>query len=356
MNNFSFVLFTVLLLVRTASAEPVLKIGVIASLTGNAAAWGEDVRNSVLFATKRFGHGRVEVKIEDDQCLGKNAVTAAQKLINVDHIDIGMVVCTESTLATSPLFEKGATLLITPVASGAAVSQAGDFVFRMWPSDNLAAKKLYLHLSPSTKVLAVLTEDRGYSSELTDAFMTASAGSSLVVKNETYASDTTDFRTILLRLKSSNPDALFINTNGEGLLVTILKQIRDLDWKVRVYGVYMPGSPAFLERAGGLAEGIEFVDAPSADRMLTEEGKQLYAEYEREYGSLRSSSFVFAATVEAVRRSLALSENRKNWRRELYEGKYSGIFGDYSFDQNGDIVGVQHVVKKIVSGRPVLMK
>ena len=37
----------------------------------------------------------------------------------------------------------------------------------------------------------------------------------------------------------------------------------------------------------------------------------------------------------------------------LFQTKFQGIFGDYSFDRNGDIRGLSFVVKTIVDGKVV---
>ena len=329
-----------------------LKIGVVVPLSGGVAAWGNDVRNVLLFANKQLTNNSISLIFEDDVCLGKNAVTAAQKLTSVDHVDAAMVACTESMLSSAPIFEKAKTLVITPVASAGAVASAGDYIFRTWPGDAAAAKLLFDHIAAKGQPLAMLTEERGYSEELAKSFLSAAAGSSLAVINESFSSDTTDFRSLLTKLRAAGSEALLINTNTDRAFVNILKQAKDLGWTPAVYGAYMPGNAAFIDLAGALAEGVIYVDAPSADSTLGVDGKTLYQEFVHEYGSPHSSSFIFGSTYEAFKRIIELPKDRSEWRSFLYTGKFTGIFGEYSFDVNGDIEGVAHVLKVIRDGKP----
>lgn len=337
-------------------AEKQLTIGVIAPLSGDVASWGGDVRNVLLFAKEKLGALNVEFIFEDDQCLGKNAVSAAHKLIDIDRIDFAMVVCTESMLATAPIFEKSKILVIAPVASGAAVSRAGEYIFRIWPSDAKAGKILLDYVAQRHHTFGVLSESRGYAQELADAFFVAADGSSIRVVKEMFNSEETDFRTLLLRLKARKVDGLFVNTNSERAFANVLSQLQQVAFKVPVYGVYMPGNSAFLKIAGNLAEGVVFVDAPSLENNLTPDAKSLYQEYLKQYGPLQSSNFIFASAYEALRRLIAL-DGKEDKRNELYAGSFSGIFGPYRFDKNGDVVEIKHELRVIMNGlaKPIIV-
>lgn len=340
-----------------AEAAPAkFKLGVIAPLTGPVAAWGVDARNVISFANERFGENRFELIFEDDNCVGKQAVTAATKLITIDHVDFAMVICTESMLTTAPLFEKSKTIVITPVATGAAVSQAGDYIYRTWPSDAAAADVLVRHLAGRYRRVGLLSEERGYAQELATSIAASAAKANLTLLSTGSLSETNDFRTLLIRLRTQSPEALILNTNTEEGLLAAVKQLRELHWSVPLYGAYLPGNESFLKLAGDAADGMIFVDAPSADSALTRDGQALYADFRQRFGEIHSSSFIFGATLEAFRRLVDLSATHEDWRRVLDAGHFDGVFGPYSFDSNGDIVGVQHVLKIIDNGKPVPLK
>src|SRR4051812_22363375 len=76
---------------QVADTGPI-KIGFIGPLTGDAAAYGEPISNSVKMAEKQINDAgginnrQVQVIFEDAKCDGQTAASAAQKLVNVDKV------------------------------------------------------------------------------------------------------------------------------------------------------------------------------------------------------------------------------------------------------------------------------
>ncbi len=337
--------------------DPLLhkKVGIILPLTGDVSSFGEDIRNVAIFAKEKSVANQLELIFEDDRCLGKNAVSAARKLFHTDHIDYGMIGCTESMLSVAPLFESQKKLVITPLATAASVSTAGDFIFRTWPSDALAGKLLFDYVKSRHKKFAILSEERSYPQELANSFIEAAKGSELTLFKEDYHSGEIGFKAILLKLKSAGVDGLMVNPNGSGSLLAILKMLRETRINIPLYGVYMPGNTDFLNIAGTQADGIIFVDGPS-EKSFSDDGKKLFIEFEERFGPLHSSSFIFGSTFEAIRLLGAVSRQKRDAREFLYNGKFEGIFGPYSFDGNGDLVGPQHQLKIIRNGKAELLE
>ncbi|MBL7661971.1 ABC transporter substrate-binding protein [bacterium] len=326
----------------------------IAPLSGDVSAWGLDVRNSLLFAVQKLAHEKIEFVFEDDKCLGKDAVTAAHKLVSVDKVDFAMVVCTESMLATAPIFEANKIIVITPVATGDKVSAAGDYIFRTWPSDALAAQLLVSTVAKKHQRFGTITESRGFPEEFSQALHQAAAPTNLKIFDQAFLSEATDYKVPLLKLKTQNVSGILINTNSVRIYINILKQISELNWKIQIYGVYMPGNPTFIKLTGQLAEGIIYVDAPALTINLSDHGRTIYQEFLHTYGPLQSSDFVFASTYEALKLIIENSLATNDIRNVLYAQNFSGIFGKYSFDRNGDIENIKHQLKIIRHSQPVL--
>jgi branched-chain amino acid transport system substrate-binding protein len=350
-----FLLVIIAALAPQARAQARIKLGVIAPLSGPISSWGSDVQNILLFANQHFGAGRIDIVWEDDQCLGRQAVTAAEKLVHVEHVNIAVIVCTESLLAAAPIFEQSKTLVISPAATAAAISNSGDYIFRTWPSDAKAAELLYNIITARHNVFGIITELRGYSEEFKQVFLSQPHPELSTVAVEEYRSEETDVRAQLLRLQRAGITGLFINSNSAAAFYNILRQVKELRLKVKIYGAYMPGTPAFLELAGQYADGIVYVDGPALDAVLTEQGRKLFSEYTSQNGPLQSADFVFPSTIEAFRRLIEQGGYPEDRHSLLYQQRFEGIFGSYSFDNNGDIQGVQHTLKEIVGGKPVVL-
>ena len=78
---------------KTSSTQvQTVKVGVIAPLSGPPANYGEDAVHAYSFITDKWNKEHPELQIqlviEDGKCDGKDAASAAQKLISVDNVQV----------------------------------------------------------------------------------------------------------------------------------------------------------------------------------------------------------------------------------------------------------------------------
>lgn len=334
--------------------EPKIKIGVSTALTGNAATYGMDVRNALVFANEKVARNRFEFIFEDDRCSGKEAVTVAQKFTGVLHLPIVVgQACSGALLAGAPIYERAKTLVISPSASSPDISEAGEYIFRTWLSDAGAIKKLSEFMFKRHKKIAVLSEQTDYAQAFAKGVETAARLAPVEILSDQFLSEQNDFRSNLLRMKNQGAEALFINSQTELTFLAVLKRVRELQWKVQLYGSYWPASLSFLDAAKGSADGIIFVDAPSPEDILTEEGKNYYKEFTARFGPPQSIGILVATTIEAIRALSLAIDSRQDLKKFLETQKFRGLFGEWSFDKNGDLQGIDFVIKQVVGGKAV---
>ena len=325
-------------------------IGVSAPLSGPAAAWGIDLKNVLIFANEKLTGGKYEFVFEDDKCSPKEAVTIASKFTGTEGMKSVFIVCGAATIAAAPVYDRAHVLLMAPLATPSSISSAGLYVFRTGLNDAVAAAVLARRIGAKFRNVGVLTEQNDYSVGFLSDFTKAAAASGMEVHNEDFQSSDTDFRGQLLRIRGRHPEALFINSNTERLFALVLRQAKEMKLESAVFGAYLPGSDTFLGMAGDDAEGITFVDFPSAE-MLTDEGRELYREFVLRYGRLKSWEFAFPAAFEAFRAVHAAMSGSVSPLDFLGSHKFHGIIGEYAFDSNGDITGVLPVIRTIRDGR-----
>ncbi len=339
-----------MLLPGSLGAEPV-PLGVSAPLSGESAAWGTDLKNILQFAADKIAAGKYRFILEDDRCDNALAVTAAHKLANIDKVPAVFGLCTTTVIASAPVYERAGILLMAPMTTAAAISRAGDNVFRMALSDAEAAGLLAEFLNQRQKRLGVLTEDNTYSRGFIEEFQKSASGL-LDVVNIDYSPSDTDFKSLLMQLKTRKIDSLFINSNSERLFSIIFKQAQDLRFALPIYGAFLPGTVHFRKLVPPSPLSIVFVDYPAIEDLLNEEGRRLFQEYISRYGHPRSADYAFPAVFESLRVIDAALTSKERLSSYIYSHSFSGIFGSYSFDENGDMKsGWRHSLKELRHGK-----
>jgi branched-chain amino acid transport system substrate-binding protein len=245
-------------------------IGEYGSLTGNDATFGQSTKMGVELAlaelqeTKegKVGGLPVRVVVEDDQGRPEEAVTVVQKLINQDRVVtvIGEVASSRS-LAAAPVCQRARVPMISPSSTNPAVTEVGDFIFRMCFIDPFQGTVMAKFASENLGVRQVaILKDNGsdYSVGLakffTDAF-TAAGGQ--IVAEQTYATTDQDFSGQLTAIKARNPQAIFVPGyyTQVGL---IARKARELGITVPILGGDGWESEQLLEIGGEALEGAYY--------------------------------------------------------------------------------------------------
>lgn len=351
---------------RVSVQPTIIKIGAILPLTGDLATYGESMRNAILLAKKQSqvssGTGEnVQIIFEDDKgCVVKDAVSAAQKLININKVQgiIGTA-CSSSTLGIATITEKNKIVIVSPSSTSKSITTAGRYVFRTIASDSdksvAVAKYAY---DNGYKKAAILYDQSGdafvqQQKEVTEAF-TKDGGT--IVMAESFAAKDTDFRTQLTKIKSSNVQVLFVASLPiEGAL--IFKQAREL-------GITFPfiatdpsvATQDVITTAGTAAEGVVF---PFASTPTNKEYDTFVKDYKATYHSdpTAFAAESYDATLLLIK-SIAQSDRSGDSiaaQLMLIGNNFDGASGVITFDQNGD-VQKPLVIRTIKNGQFVDLK
>lgn len=338
-----------------------IKIGFIGALSGNTAIYGESVRNGVQIAVEEINNdnginGRqIQLIQEDVACSdGKAAASAAQKLISIDKVNIIIgLPCSGEVLAVAPISESTKTIIFAQ-GSSPAITDAGQYIFRTWPSDVFAGKTMALRVfADGFKKAAVITENTEYATSIRDVFVREySAIGGVVSASETFKSDVKDFRSIIAKVKQSNPDTLLINAQAGGNAAAIAKQARELGIKTQFYGYFFTG-PDFV-KTGSAVEGTLLLDVPTLNPNNPVSAAFL-TKYEAKYNQKPSYPFYSGGGYDQMMllaqsiREVGMDTDKIRVRLEQISD-YDGVIGKFGFDKQGDVVGVDLSWGKIIDG------
>lgn len=126
--------------------DDTIKIGVILPLTGPASEIGNNILDGITIASEYYdstSSKKIKLIVEDSKLDAKQAISSANKLVTIDKVDaiIGLASSTEA-LAVAPICEKNKVVMISSTASTPLLSDAGDYIFRIYPSDVYDSKVL----------------------------------------------------------------------------------------------------------------------------------------------------------------------------------------------------------------------
>ena len=350
-------------------ADEVITIGFIGPLTGDAVSYGEPISNGVRMAVDDINQSggvngkMIEVVYEDGRCTNKDALNAAQKLVNIDGVKmiIGGV-CSGEALAILPVTEAAGVIVISPSASSPDLTGAGRYFFRNSPSDVEGGRKLAQIVTKQYKKVALISEETDYAQGFARVFkenVLLSEGE--VVADENFAPETRDFRSILTKIKAAEPEAIFVNPQTEIAGGTIIKQVRELGITAVLFGSNVAGGTKSVETAGDHIEGFVFVDAPGLspnnpkavaflDRYRARYGEPSIEIYT---GSAYDDVYILARAIEMV----GSSEDTEALRTYISTmGLFNGVVGNYRFRPDGDPEGIGFIAKKIEGGEVVTIE
>jgi len=246
----TLVFLVCLLAVPAFGADPI-KVGEIATVTGDFAAYGVAEVESVKIAAEEINAaggilGRpVEIIMYDCRTRQEDMVNAARRLVEQDKVcavigPSGSGLC----IAASPVFNRGkvphlGTLPTNPLVTVDEKGNVRPYNFRICFLDPYQGKMIAVFSAKELgkKKAGVLYDvSSDYSQGLREFFIKSfKEYGGEIVADEGHRGEDVDFRAQLTVIKDANPDVLVIPTMGKCLPLAV-KQARDLGIEVPIVG------------------------------------------------------------------------------------------------------------------------
>lgn len=229
-----------------AGGGEAIKVGVYGPLSGDAASVGQSEVDGVKLAVKQINdaggvNGRpIELVVEDDAQDPATAVSAVNKLVYSDKVTavIGTV-NSSCTLASMEVTKKAKVPHITPISSGAAVTESGnDYIIRIQASDLLQAGGIakYAVETLGAKKIGCLYQSDDYGTGAMEVIVDTLKGYNMeLAANEAFDASAVDVTSQLLNVKNAGCDALIMYTMyQQGALIS--KQARQMGMDIPLMG------------------------------------------------------------------------------------------------------------------------
>ena len=337
------------------------RIGVMESVTGPGETYGNGAVQAKQLAVDEINaaggiNGRmIELIVEDEKCNAQDAITAYRKLTDVDGVKIILgTSCSGAMLGAAPLAEGEGVVMFSGLATNPDIANAGDYIFRTAMSDaQVGIDTGNVLWADGVRTLATITEATDYAEGVrrTSVEQFEKRGGQLVGE-ERYASDVTDFRSQITKLLNANPDGLHVAAQSEFSGGTIVKQARELGYEGPIYSDIVPIGTTALEIAGDAATGMKAITADLDP--ANSKAQQVITNFREKYDYVTLPWYLGSAyddvyiTAECLKQTED-DQDADGFRDCLYDVTWSGAIGNnYSFDENGEVVGLANVVVEIL--------
>ena len=264
---------------QQASGAP-YKIGVTYPLSGPQGAWGQLIVPAIEIAVAHANaaggvNGRpLALVVEDSKGNPEAAVSAMRKVVQVDGVQAILTIFTNVVSAQMPLAQQFKVPLLSPVEAPGLTAKSDHWVFahssllsrnlplleQRWK--NKGVKRIF-GFYPNTPIAP-------YGSGLIQA---AADRIGAVHENVLFKLGDSDFRSLIIRGKAFNPDAIMIWGHGTPDEGVIMKQARELGVTTQMYnGSATPTVKSYREAAGKAMDGLIYsgfkYDRTSAQRLI----------------------------------------------------------------------------------------
>ena len=331
--------------VSPSFAQEKIKLGVIVTLSGPAAALGQQVRDGFALGMKDLGGkmgGRdVEVVVVDDELKPDAAVTKVKGLLERDKVDF----------VVGPIFSNVLQAIMKPTVDGGAIlisPNAGTSSF----AGKDCNPNLFVTSYQNDQVHEVLgkyAQDSG----IKKAFIMApnyQAGKDSLAGFKHYFKGTVvdevyvplnqlDYSAELSKIAAASPEAIFVFLPG-GMGVNFVKQFRQagLADKMKFLSAFTVDEstlPAQKEAALGFFGGSNW-----APDMKNPENQAFVKDYEQAYKGQVPASYAFQAYDAALLIDSALKQTKGSTkdkdalRAALMKADFKSVRGGFKFNTN----------------------
>lgn len=273
---------------KTPAAEfdGVIKFGAVSPLTGASAESGIACKEGIDMAVAEINANggvnvggkkmKIEVIHEDGQGKPEVAVAAAEKLLNMDKVDLLMAdtLISSCTLAVMELAPKYPDVLITTVECVSAAipekvnadpEKYKNFFKPCWNSDaygaSIADSVMYLSekgvIPFENKTVAYIVEDTDYGrSNVTATEAAFEKYGARTVAFEVVPSGHTDFYSQINKLKKLKPDLVVTCFVPVASGVAYCKQARELGVEYTDFAIVYPSKAGFYDQVGNAADKL----------------------------------------------------------------------------------------------------
>lgn len=347
----------VLALSAGAAIAADITIGMEGPITGEYAAFGEQMKRGAELAVKDINASggvlgrQLHLLSGDDACDPKQAVNVANEMANDGAVFVAGSFCSGASIPASAVYAENDILQITPASTNPALTDDAfkngwTNIFRVCGRDDSQGRVAgqYIAAHFRDKAVAIVQDKSAYGKGLAD--QTKAAMNAAGVKEVMYESinqGDKDFSALVTKMKRANVGVIYFGGyhTEAGLLI---RQAKEQGLNAVLIGGDALATEEFWKITGPMGAQTLMTfppdprNLPSAQKVVAEfraqgfdpEGYTLYT-----YAAIQ----VFAQAADKAK-----STKEADVARTLRANKFATVVGTIGFNAKGDVIGPDYVV------------
>ena len=340
-----------------------LTLGGTMPLTGALASTGEAIQTGYKSAIKRInamggvpvgnGKRKLELNIKDDASDPDRATSIYQQQITQENIDFFVGSFSSGiVLPTASIVEKNDKLMVQAGGGSDEIfTQGWQNIYGIYPRATRQMRltvESFTKLEPKPSDFAVITENDAYSKSLSSGVRSLLKENGFnVIANHGVPEGATDVSSVVSKVKSEQPDALFVAGHG-GVGQQVAKAVSTRNVELDLfYEVLGPWEPNYLDSVGNAGNGVMTITyfSPNAEGYGGEifDSSKAFAEYTRQNVEETPTPFNHQ-TASGAAAIVALYHALKNAgttdvgavSTELQNLSAKSFYGTLEFTEDGD--------------------
>ncbi|MCQ9616333.1 high-affinity branched-chain amino acid ABC transporter substrate-binding protein [Paenalcaligenes niemegkensis] len=330
-----------------AAFADTIKIGIPQPMTGPATQYGDQIQAGALTAIDAINaqggvNGKqLEPLLIDDACEPKQAVPAANRVVNSGAKFAVAHACSGTTVPAVNVYEQEGIVAITPGATSPLVTDTikPHFFFRTIGRDDqqgpYAAKYIVDVMKPAS--IAILHDKQTYGSGVATQVREAlsQAGANVVLYEGINVGDS-DYSAVITKLRGEKPDLIYFG-GYHAELGLLLRQAREQGVTTQFMGPEGVANQDLVAIAGEAVEGL-LVTLP-ADFTKLEANKPVVENF-KTYGRSPDGAFTIPAyaAIQIISQTIeAVGEDPTKAADYMHENTFDTAIGKVEYDEKGDL-------------------
>ena len=341
-----------------SSASKDIKIGVVYELTGSTASFGTAAANGAKLAFKEINANggvlgkQIQIAVADNKGEPSESSNAMTKVISQDKVVAVTGFTTSSNgIAGSTVAEANKIPFVAAATTNPKVTldentgKVKNYTFRVCfidPFQGTVGANFVLNSLKAKNAAVMIDNSSDYSKGLSKFFKDAfiKGGGSIAIE-EAYLQNDQDFKTLLTKIKATNPDVIYV-PGYYGEVGKIIKQAREIGITVPFVGGDGWDSPKLAEIGGPDALNNTFFTNHYSVEDNSPKSKAFLDAFQKEYGQVPDAMAVLGydaayALVDAIKR--ANSTDSEKIREAIASTKdFQGVTGALTLNDTHDAI------------------